>query len=140
MAFGFGTLPAIVSTVPAMFAKSASMWNPMIYVFTNKQFRRALYEKIPCSDLKAKLIKKEEEKEKDSEESDVDEDKTKTTTKAKPQTQQSRRTGVAPVEEVSGEDAGEVTMVEDIAINAESENRRDETEMKDLSNKGTTSC
>lgn len=141
VAFGFGTLPPIASTIPAMFAKSASIWNPMIYVFTNKQFRRAFYEKIPCAGLKSKLIKREDEKEKESEESDIDDDKTKSTKQKQPP--QQARHGVAPIDEASGEDAGEVTVVEDIAINAinaEHAHRRDETEMKDMSSVGASNC
>lgn len=129
VAFGFGSLPVIVATIPSFFAKSASVWNPIIYVFTNKQFRRAFYDLIPCTDLRAKLVRKEEEKEVQSEESDVEDDKLKMTSMTKIQVQShiKRMPGVEPINE-DDEDGG-ITIVE--AIRAE--NKQDETEMKDLS-------
>lgn len=132
VAFGFGSLPVIAATIPSFFAKTASVWNPIIYVFTNKQFRRAFYDLIPCTDLRAKLVKKEEEKEAKSEESDVEDDKSKMTTKTSVtkiqiQSHNKRQPGVEPINE--DDDAGEMTIVEDIRA----ENKQDETEMKDLS-------
>ncbi|XP_075072288.1 opsin-VA-like [Mixophyes fleayi] len=40
-----------LSAIPAFFAKTASMYNPVIYVFMNKQFRRCLLQMMHCSDL-----------------------------------------------------------------------------------------
>ena len=132
VAFGFGSLPVIVTTIPSFFAKSASVWNPIIYVFTNKQFRRAFYGLIPCTDLRAKLVKKEEEKEAESEESNVDVDKSKMiskriVTKIQVQSHIKQRPDVELIND--DDDAGEITIMEDIRT----ENKQDETEMKDLS-------
>uniref|UniRef100_A0A8C5Q159 G-protein coupled receptors family 1 profile domain-containing protein n=1 Tax=Leptobrachium leishanense TaxID=445787 RepID=A0A8C5Q159_9ANUR len=38
-----------LSAIPAFFAKTASMYNPVIYVFMNKQFRRCLLQMFHCS-------------------------------------------------------------------------------------------
>ncbi|XP_063447711.1 opsin-3-like [Mytilus trossulus] len=132
VAFGFGELPVIVSTSAAMFAKSASVWNPLIYVYTNKQFRKAFYEKIPCSGFRSKLIKKEE-KEAESEESDID-DKSKTTgQKVTHLKVQNTRRGVTPIND--DDDAGEITICEDIvadAITLDDDGKKEEIEIKDL--------
>ncbi|XP_076074684.1 visual pigment-like receptor peropsin isoform X2 [Mytilus galloprovincialis] len=133
VAFGFGELPVIVSTSASMFAKSASVWNPLIYVYTNKQFRKAFYEKIPCSGFRSKLIKKEEEKEAESEESDID-DKSKTTgQKVTHLKVQHMRRGVTPIND--DDDAGEITICEDIvadAITLDDDGKKEEIEIKDL--------
>ncbi|KAJ8319408.1 hypothetical protein KUTeg_004499 [Tegillarca granosa] len=36
-------LPILVKTLPQLMAKCASVWNPIIYVSTNKQFRSAFF-------------------------------------------------------------------------------------------------
>ncbi|CAG2250420.1 OPN3 [Mytilus edulis] len=133
VAFGFGELPVIVSTSASMFAKSASVWNPLIYVYTNKQFRKAFYEKIPCSGFRSKLIKKEEEKEAESEESDID-DKSKTTAQKVTHLKvQNMRRGVTPIND--DDDAGEITICEDIvadAITLDDDGKKEEIEITDL--------
>ncbi|XP_018424575.1 PREDICTED: opsin-VA-like [Nanorana parkeri] len=43
-----------LSSIPAFFAKTASMYNPVIYVFMNKQFRRCLLQMFHCHDLEAR--------------------------------------------------------------------------------------
>ncbi|XP_068113498.1 opsin-VA-like isoform X2 [Hyperolius riggenbachi] len=43
-----------LSAIPAFFAKTASMYNPIIYVFMNKQFRRCLLQMFHCNDLEQK--------------------------------------------------------------------------------------
>ncbi|KAM9325232.1 opsin-VA-like [Gastrophryne carolinensis] len=43
-----------LAAVPAFFAKTASMYNPIIYVYMNKQFRRCLLQMFHCRDLEAK--------------------------------------------------------------------------------------
>ncbi|XP_069609931.1 opsin-VA-like [Ranitomeya imitator] len=43
-----------LSAIPAFFAKTASMYNPVIYVFMNKQFRRCLLQMFHCNDLDLK--------------------------------------------------------------------------------------
>lgn len=57
VAFGFGDLPVIVATIPAMFAKSASVWNPLIYVYTNIQFRKAFAKQILCLKLRLRIFR-----------------------------------------------------------------------------------
>ncbi|KAM5142443.1 opsin-VA-like [Mantella aurantiaca] len=47
-------LDARLSAIPAFFAKTASMYNPIIYVYMNKQFRRCLLQMFHCRDLEAK--------------------------------------------------------------------------------------
>ena len=54
-AFGFGNLPAVVSGVPSLLAKSSVLWDPFIYAFTNSQFREALTDLLPCKKLRVKL-------------------------------------------------------------------------------------
>ncbi|NP_001165363.1 VA opsin [Xenopus laevis] len=43
-----------LSAIPAFFAKTASMYNPIIYVYMNKQFRRCLYQMFHLNDPDAK--------------------------------------------------------------------------------------
>ncbi|KAG8435304.1 hypothetical protein GDO86_013311 [Hymenochirus boettgeri] len=43
-----------LAAIPAFFAKTASMYNPIIYVYMNKQFRRCLYQMFHCNDPEAK--------------------------------------------------------------------------------------
>ncbi|XP_046381161.2 parapinopsin-like [Haliotis rufescens] len=45
----------LMATVPALVAKCSGLWNPVIYIATNAQFRIALYELLPCSPLKKDL-------------------------------------------------------------------------------------
>ncbi|CAC5402365.1 OPN4 [Mytilus coruscus] len=93
----------------------------------------AFYEKIPCSDFRSKLIKKEEEKEMESEESDID-DKSKTTgQKVTHLNVQNKRHGVTPIND--DDDAGEITICEDIvadAITHDDDGKKEEIEIKDL--------
>ncbi|KAL4241079.1 D(1B) dopamine receptor [Mactra antiquata] len=66
-------IPHIMALLPAAAAKSEVVWNPLIYVATNKQFRQAFYATLPCKGLQEKLVKREEEQEQSSKESDLDE-------------------------------------------------------------------
>ncbi|XP_053306932.1 opsin-VA-like [Spea bombifrons] len=43
-----------LAAIPAFFAKTASMYNPVIYVFMNKQFRRCLLQMFHCGDTESK--------------------------------------------------------------------------------------
>jgi hypothetical protein len=52
---GFEELPLVATALPAIFAKSSSVWNPFLYAFTNTQFRKALAEHIPCKHLRSKI-------------------------------------------------------------------------------------
>ncbi|KYO42267.1 opsin-VA [Alligator mississippiensis] len=40
-----------LAAMPAFFAKTATVYNPIIYVFMNKQFRRCLIQMFKCSDI-----------------------------------------------------------------------------------------
>ncbi|KAF7710295.1 hypothetical protein HF521_009167 [Silurus meridionalis] len=42
-------LDPILASVPAFFAKTAAVYNPIIYVFMNKQFRKCLIQLLSCS-------------------------------------------------------------------------------------------
>ncbi|XP_067671718.1 parapinopsin-like [Haliotis asinina] len=37
----------LMGTIPAMIAKMSGLWNPIIYIATNKQFRSAFYKLLP---------------------------------------------------------------------------------------------
>ncbi|XP_025107397.1 visual pigment-like receptor peropsin isoform X2 [Pomacea canaliculata] len=78
---GSGSISAELATYPAIIAKSQGVLNPIIYVASNKQFRQAFYELLPCLGLRRALVK-QIEKEGESEESDVDEDTAGPTTRA----------------------------------------------------------
>ncbi|XP_067649047.1 rhodopsin-like [Haliotis asinina] len=81
-AFGDPTLISpLMATIPALVAKSAGLWNPLIYVATNKQFRYGFYAIIPCKGIKDSLVKKEEKQPESSQESDLDEEDDKKNTK-----------------------------------------------------------
>ncbi|XP_053393178.1 visual pigment-like receptor peropsin [Mercenaria mercenaria] len=69
------TIPLVLTEIPAAAAKSQVVWNPIIYVATNKQFRKAFYASLPCVEWREKLIKREDVREPSSKESDFD-DKT----------------------------------------------------------------
>ncbi|XP_010166671.2 opsin-VA-like, partial [Antrostomus carolinensis] len=38
-----------LATIPAFFSKTATVYNPIIYVFMNKQFRKCLIQMFSCS-------------------------------------------------------------------------------------------
>ncbi|XP_051773923.1 vertebrate ancient long opsin a [Ctenopharyngodon idella] len=40
-----------LAAVPAFFSKTAAVYNPIIYVFMNKQFRKCLVQLLSCSDV-----------------------------------------------------------------------------------------
>lgn len=42
----FSSLPPVVTLIPAMFAKSHCMINPLIYQIMNREFRDAVYEMV----------------------------------------------------------------------------------------------
>ncbi|ESO95853.1 hypothetical protein LOTGIDRAFT_64356, partial [Lottia gigantea] len=46
--YGQGSVAPALGTMPALFAKCAGLLNPIIYVATNKQFRTAFYQLVPC--------------------------------------------------------------------------------------------
>ena len=54
------TVPLVVTAIPAAAAKTQVVWNPLLYVITNKQFRRSFYEILPCTGLREMLLKQEE--------------------------------------------------------------------------------
>ncbi|XP_067672104.1 parapinopsin-like [Haliotis asinina] len=52
-AFGAGDIISpLMATIPALVAKCNGLWNPMIYIATNAQFRNAFYELLPCASLR----------------------------------------------------------------------------------------
>ncbi|KAL3847554.1 hypothetical protein ACJMK2_018511 [Sinanodonta woodiana] len=55
-------IPPALQTLPAICAKSASVWDPILYVATNKDLRTGFYNILPCNGLKKLLMKKEEER------------------------------------------------------------------------------
>ncbi|XP_016110296.1 opsin-VA-like [Sinocyclocheilus grahami] len=40
-----------LAAVPAFFSKTAAVYNPIIYVFMNKQFRKCVVQLLSCSDV-----------------------------------------------------------------------------------------
>ncbi|KAL3876907.1 hypothetical protein ACJMK2_034688 [Sinanodonta woodiana] len=48
-------LPVWAQSAPALIAKSGTMWNPIVYVATNKQFRAAFVDAVPCRRLRERL-------------------------------------------------------------------------------------
>ncbi|KAL3876715.1 hypothetical protein ACJMK2_034517 [Sinanodonta woodiana] len=54
-------IPRWAQTFPAIFAKSSIVWDPLVYMFTNRYFRKAFYKILPCENLKNKLLYNEEE-------------------------------------------------------------------------------
>ncbi|XP_052268682.1 visual pigment-like receptor peropsin [Dreissena polymorpha] len=46
------SVPLWMAEVPATAAKSQVVWNPIIYVGTNKKFRMAFYQSLPCTWLR----------------------------------------------------------------------------------------
>ncbi|XP_052268322.1 melanopsin-like [Dreissena polymorpha] len=66
------SVPIWLAELPAAAAKSQVVWNPLIYVATNKQFRRAFFQSIPCGGLREMLIKRDEVQEQESKESNLD--------------------------------------------------------------------
>ncbi|XP_067671716.1 parapinopsin-like [Haliotis asinina] len=49
----------LMATLPALVAKCNGLWNPVIYIATNAQFRNAFCELIPCS--KMALLNKDQQ-------------------------------------------------------------------------------
>jgi hypothetical protein len=43
-----GTLPALFHVVPAVFAKSSTCYNPVVYAIINKRFRIAIQKTLTC--------------------------------------------------------------------------------------------
>ncbi|CAH1792180.1 unnamed protein product [Owenia fusiformis] len=48
------SIPPLATVLPAVLAKSAIVWNPIIYVVMNKKFRAAMVKLLPCSCLRQK--------------------------------------------------------------------------------------
>lgn len=42
-------IPLWAATSPALFAKSSTFYNPIVYVATNRQFRKAFFALFKCS-------------------------------------------------------------------------------------------
>ncbi|XP_046576929.1 visual pigment-like receptor peropsin [Haliotis rubra] len=134
-AFGDPTLISpLMATIPALVAKSAGLWNPLIYVATNKQFRYGFYAIIPCKGIKDSLVKKEEKQPESSEESDLDDEDDKKNTKKEKKDEKPGTSGrpkgnaVAPAPE---EDSGnEPTVIEDVSHMDEAD-----VELKDIKKK-----
>ncbi|XP_022317361.1 visual pigment-like receptor peropsin [Crassostrea virginica] len=95
-------IPPYLMTVPAVIAKSACIWDPIIYVGTNRQFRMAFYNTLPCDALGKMLIKREEQKDKEADASDDEDEADKKGTAVK------KTTLVAPIDD----EAGQTTQVE----------------------------
>nr|BBN67177.1 P-opsin [Lethenteron camtschaticum] len=45
-------LDPLLAAVPAFFSKTATVYNPVIYIFMNKQFRDCFMQVLPCKGLK----------------------------------------------------------------------------------------
>nr|CCP46948.1 Ek arthropsin [Euperipatoides kanangrensis] len=45
-----------VSTLPAVFAKASTMYNPLVYAISNPYFRKALIKQLPCPFLQNKYF------------------------------------------------------------------------------------
>nr|XP_032818534.1 pineal opsin isoform X2 [Petromyzon marinus] len=45
-------LDPLLAAVPAFFSKTATVYNPVIYIFMNKQFRDCFVQVLPCKGLK----------------------------------------------------------------------------------------
>lgn len=48
-----------MGTISAIAAKLSGLWNPIIYMATNKQFRVAFYKLLPCRRIRKRLLKDE---------------------------------------------------------------------------------
>nr|ANV21071.1 vertebrate ancient long opsin [Geotria australis] len=46
----------LLAAVPAFFSKTATVYNPVIYVFMNKQFRDCFLQVLPCGGLKKSSV------------------------------------------------------------------------------------
>ena len=64
-------IPVYIITIPAMVAKSACIWDPIIYLWTNRMFRRAFYNTIPCRALGRMMIEREERKNRERDDTPV---------------------------------------------------------------------
>ncbi|KAK3097266.1 hypothetical protein FSP39_008203 [Pinctada imbricata] len=42
------SIPAVVQTLPSVFAKSSVLWNPLIYAMRNRSLRKGLVATFPC--------------------------------------------------------------------------------------------
>lgn len=62
-------IPVYIITIPAVVAKSSCIWDPLIYLWTNRQFRIAFYKTMPCKSLGEKLLQRDELKHKEMESS-----------------------------------------------------------------------
>eukprot|EP00105_Crassostrea_gigas_P000625 XP_011412507.1 PREDICTED: parapinopsin [Crassostrea gigas] len=62
-------IPVYIITIPAVVAKSSCIWDPLIYLWTNRQFRIAFYKTMPCKSLGEKLLQRDELKHKETESS-----------------------------------------------------------------------
>ncbi|XP_021354910.1 melanopsin-like [Mizuhopecten yessoensis] len=49
MFYPYKSIHPVLATVPALFAKSSIIWNPVIYLMTNTTFKRAVVKLIPCA-------------------------------------------------------------------------------------------
>ena len=95
----------------------------MIYVATNKQFRTAFYNLLPCAGLRKSLQNREEQKEERSE----DGDKTTSKTKQKKPDSVKKINAVHPADEDEAD-----TQIEAVSPSARS-HREEAMELKDVS-------
>lgn len=70
---GHHVLPALLATVPPIFAKTQGLFDPIIYIATNAQMRTVIFSMLPCDGLRGYLMNddKDKDEEGESEESDV---------------------------------------------------------------------
>ena len=66
-------IPIYIITIPAMVAKSSCIWDPLIYLWTNRQFRIAFYKTLPCRAFGRKLLERDEMKNREMESSEPQE-------------------------------------------------------------------
>ncbi|XP_069134498.1 visual pigment-like receptor peropsin [Argopecten irradians] len=60
-AFGNSSdIPLLVAGLPPYIAKTACVWNPIIYICTNKQFRTAFFDILPCEILRRRSVESNE--------------------------------------------------------------------------------
>ncbi|WAR13903.1 OPSX-like protein [Mya arenaria] len=70
------SIPLVLTEIPGATAKSQIVWNPIIYVATNKQFRDAFYATLPCKRLRENVQRPPEERGKTHDRPDEDHETT----------------------------------------------------------------
>ncbi|XP_061181086.1 rhodopsin-like [Saccostrea echinata] len=106
-------IPTYIITIPAIVAKSSSIWDPLIYLWTNKQFRMSFYSTIPCADLGRTMIEREEKKNKQSENSDPEEPEVR---QKEEQPKPKLQTQVVPIDNALSENGQQTDVCADIQV------------------------